>query len=58
MIPVLVYTDTLFSAHSVFVDEVTPGGQADKTGKIFKGDKLTSCSAVLLKEGKEVSKEG
>ena len=43
---------------SVFVDEVTPGGQADKTGKIFKGDKLTSCSAVLLKEGKEVSKEG
>ena len=37
----------------VYVDEVTPGGAADKTGKVAKGDILSECSAVVLKSGKE-----
>lgn len=37
---------------AVFVDEVTPGGPADRQG-IQKGDVLTQCSAVVLKAGKE-----
>lgn len=36
----------------MFVDEVTPGGPADRQG-IQKGDVLTQCSAVVLKAGKE-----
>lgn len=35
------------------IDEVTPGGHADKTGQIQVGDILAKCSAVVLKEGAE-----
>lgn len=34
---------------AVFVDEITPGGPADKTGLIAVGDVLSKCSAVVLK---------
>ncbi|KAL6752363.1 hypothetical protein V8C86DRAFT_2757499 [Haematococcus lacustris] len=37
----------------VLVDEVIPGGIADKTGRVRVGDILTRCSAVVLKAGTE-----
>lgn len=37
----------------VYVDEVTPGGNADKSGAVKVGDVLTKCSAVVLKAGKD-----
>lgn len=44
----------------VFVEELTPGGNADKSGVVQVGDVLTKCSAVVLKAGKEgqYEKEG
>ncbi|KAJ9523867.1 hypothetical protein QJQ45_020069 [Haematococcus lacustris] len=39
--------------HAVLVDEVIPGGIADKTGRVRVGDILTRCSAVVLKAGTE-----
>eukprot|EP00197_Chlamydomonas_leiostraca_P008785 CAMPEP_0202865750 /NCGR_PEP_ID=MMETSP1391-20130828/6334_1 /ASSEMBLY_ACC=CAM_ASM_000867 /TAXON_ID=1034604 /ORGANISM="Chlamydomonas leiostraca, Strain SAG 11-49" /LENGTH=166 /DNA_ID=CAMNT_0049545627 /DNA_START=147 /DNA_END=647 /DNA_ORIENTATION=+ len=41
------------SGGPVYVEEVTPGGIADKTGKVQVGDVLSKCSAVVLKSGKE-----
>lgn len=38
---------------SVFIEEITPGGNAAKDGRLRVGDTLTKCSATLLKAGKE-----
>ncbi|KAG1663920.1 hypothetical protein FOA52_002236 [Chlamydomonas sp. UWO 241] len=35
----------------VTVDEVVPGGAADKNGRIAVGDVLAACSAVVFKSG-------
>lgn len=37
----------------VFVEELTAGGNADKSGLVQVGDVLSQCSAVVLKAGKE-----
>ncbi|KAF6256480.1 hypothetical protein COO60DRAFT_1702280 [Scenedesmus sp. NREL 46B-D3] len=37
----------------VFVEEVTPGSNADQCGEVQVGDVLDQCSAVVLKAGKE-----
>ncbi len=37
----------------VFVEELTPGGAAEHSGAVAVGDVLASCSAVVLKAGKE-----
>ncbi len=36
----------------VVVEEILPGGNADKLGRIAVGDVLVGCSAVTLKEAK------
>ncbi|KAL4424063.1 hypothetical protein ABPG75_001364 [Micractinium tetrahymenae] len=37
----------------VFIEEIAPGGNADKDGRLAVGDTLVGCSAVILKAGKE-----
>mmetsp|Transcript_2501 Transcript_2501/g.6400 ORF Transcript_2501/g.6400 Transcript_2501/m.6400 type:complete len:174 (+) Transcript_2501:86-607(+) len=56
----LVFAQKGGSTGPVYVDEITPGGQADKTGMIQTGDVLIRCSAMLLKDGTEdkLQKEG
>ncbi len=41
----------------VFVEEILPGGNADKAGRIKVGDVVRKCSATVLKSGKEGSYE-
>ena len=36
----------------VFIEEIAPGGNADKDGRLAVGDTLVGCSAVILKAGK------
>lgn len=43
----------------IVVEEILPGGNADKLGRIAVGDVLVGCSAVTLKEGSDkLEKEG
>jgi hypothetical protein len=46
-------SDDFLNGNSVTVGEVTPGGAADKCGRVAQGDILKACSAVILKAGKE-----
>lgn len=41
----------------VFVEEITPGGNADQTGDVKVNDVVTKTSAIVLKSGKEGSYE-
>jgi hypothetical protein len=45
------YFRTLPTSNAVIVDEVVPGGAADKNGRIVVGDVLAACSAVVFKNG-------
>lgn len=36
----------------VFIEEIAPGGNAAKDGRLAVGDTLVGCSAVILKAGK------
>ncbi|KAI3432249.1 hypothetical protein D9Q98_003810 [Chlorella vulgaris] len=40
-------------AVEVVVEELVPGGNAEKDGRVQAGDVLVKCSATLLKAGKE-----
>ena len=41
----------------MFVEEVVPGGNAEKAGRVKVGDVVRKCSATVLKAGKEGSYE-
>ncbi|CAK0751030.1 hypothetical protein CVIRNUC_002036 [Coccomyxa viridis] len=48
------------TSQNVFVEEVIPDGNAEKSGKVQVGDILSRCSATVLKDGREgkYEKEG
>ncbi|KAK9842698.1 hypothetical protein WJX74_000829 [Apatococcus lobatus] len=41
------------SNNVVFVEEISAGGNADKSGKVQVGDVISKCSAYVLKSGKD-----
>lgn len=52
LLPFFTHPPFAFSER-VFVEEILPGGNADKAGRIKVGDVVRKCSATVLKAGKE-----
>ena len=48
------------STKEVYVEEITPGGNADASGMVCVGDVISKTSAIVLKSGREgqYQKEG